>query len=130
MGQLPFLGEELDQDDTVLCGTFPSGEVVFARITKSGQNCCVLFRETPVVSPAFDGSFYFVSPHAGDIYDKAMWDAFRLYLDEALQNGRRDLYIFPKGRYSCAHALEARKLPFFNGLTMGHLINVVQLAMS
>ncbi|KAF4756449.1 hypothetical protein FOZ62_016859, partial [Perkinsus olseni] len=105
-------------------------EAIFARITKNGQNCCVLFRETPVISPTFEGSFYFVSPHADDIYERRMWDEFRGYLDKALQDGRRDLYIFPKGRYSCAHALEARKLAFFKGLTMGHLINVVQLAMS
>ncbi|KAF4660386.1 hypothetical protein FOL47_007179 [Perkinsus chesapeaki] len=105
-------------------------EAIFARISKNGQNCCVLFRETPTVPIAFDGPFYFISPHADDIYTKSMWEAFKQYLDNALEEGRRDLYIFPKGRYSCAHALESRKLHFFKGLTMGHLINVVQLAMS
>merc|ERR1712232_1328472 len=43
--------------------------------------------------------------------------------------GEEDMTL-PGGRYSCAHALLSRHLPFFKGRSLGQLNHIVQLAMT
>jgi len=65
-----------------------------------------------------------------DPYPPAMWEHFERYLQTILQRGNRRFFTFNKGRHGCATELLRRALPFFNGLVLGELCHVVQIALS
>jgi len=61
-----------------------------------------------------------------DPYSVDFWDAAKSYFQ-----GIPDCdAILPGGRYACASALAARSLPFLDGLSLGCVCHVVQLALS
>mmetsp|Transcript_10162 Transcript_10162/g.22322 ORF Transcript_10162/g.22322 Transcript_10162/m.22322 type:complete len:574 (-) Transcript_10162:126-1847(-) len=61
-----------------------------------------------------------------DTYPASLWEAAELYF-EALGDSEMTL---PGGRYSCAQVLRSRRLDFLQGLSLGRLCHVVQLAIS
>jgi hypothetical protein len=61
-----------------------------------------------------------------DAYPPAMWRAAREYFD-GLEDAKM---VLPGGRYSCAQALASRRLPFLQGLSLGQVCHIVQLAIS
>lgn len=61
-----------------------------------------------------------------DGYPAEMWSALGDYLESPVGAGMS----LPGGRYSCAHELATRRLPFLAGLSLGQVCHVVQLAIS
>jgi hypothetical protein len=61
-----------------------------------------------------------------DTYSPLMWRAAREYFD-GLEDAKM---VLPGGRYSCAQALATRRLPFLQGLSLGQVCHIVQLAIS
>jgi hypothetical protein len=81
--------------------------------------------EWSVVLPHLHADFVDVySTH--DVYSPAVWDALSQYLYLLESRGES----LPGGRYSCAKALMASRMPAFSGLSLGKVCHVVQLAMS
>lgn len=68
--------------------------------------------------PWFKGWVDIDSPE--DNYDEAVWEAFATFLDGE--------HTFAGGRYGMAHELMQRGLPFFEGLSLGEVCHIVQLA--
>jgi len=61
-----------------------------------------------------------------DIYPPELWHAAAAYFEGL---GDADM-VLPGGRYSCAQALAARRLPFLSGRSLGQVCHIVQLAIS
>jgi len=61
-----------------------------------------------------------------DVYPAAMWERFNRYLRELPV----EEMSLPGGRYACAQVLLARRLPFFEGRTLGEVCHILQVAMS
>lgn len=61
-----------------------------------------------------------------DVYPLEVWHALAAYI-ENIDNAAMFL---PGGRYLCAKALVERRLPFFEGYSLGQVCHVVQLAIS
>eukprot|EP00747_Dinoflagellata_sp_TGD_P081446 gnl/TRDRNA2_/TRDRNA2_161306_c0_seq1.p1 gnl/TRDRNA2_/TRDRNA2_161306_c0~~gnl/TRDRNA2_/TRDRNA2_161306_c0_seq1.p1 ORF type:complete len:709 (-),score=94.98 gnl/TRDRNA2_/TRDRNA2_161306_c0_seq1:118-2244(-) len=61
-----------------------------------------------------------------DMYPPELWIGLAAYL-ESLSD---DDMVLPGGRYACAQALAARKLPFLAGQSLGKVCHIVQLAIS
>ena len=61
-----------------------------------------------------------------DLYPPSFWHHFSSYL-ESLDG--EDMKL-PGGRYSCAQAIVERRLPFFEGFSLGRICHIVQLAVS
>eukprot|EP00927_Polykrikos_kofoidii_P005307 TRINITY_DN12108_c0_g2_i1.p1 TRINITY_DN12108_c0_g2~~TRINITY_DN12108_c0_g2_i1.p1 ORF type:complete len:831 (+),score=93.63 TRINITY_DN12108_c0_g2_i1:50-2494(+) len=60
-----------------------------------------------------------------DDYPEEMWLRIQAYFSDVGDN-----FLLPGGRYSCARALLARRLPFFEGRSLGEVCHIVQLAMT
>mmetsp|Transcript_41938 Transcript_41938/g.96228 ORF Transcript_41938/g.96228 Transcript_41938/m.96228 type:complete len:771 (+) Transcript_41938:98-2410(+) len=60
-----------------------------------------------------------------DIYPPEMWTEAGIYFAKSEQD-----MTLPGGRYSCAQALMARKLPFLQGRSLGQVCHIVQLCIS
>mmetsp|Transcript_30103 Transcript_30103/g.54913 ORF Transcript_30103/g.54913 Transcript_30103/m.54913 type:complete len:773 (+) Transcript_30103:115-2433(+) len=60
-----------------------------------------------------------------DIYPPEMWQEAGIYFAKS----EHDMTL-PGGRYSCAQALMARKLPFLQGRSLGQVCHIVQLCIS
>lgn len=70
----------------------------------------------------------FIDAHEkSDAYAPCLWEAFHHYVSSLSDPNE---YRLPSSRYACAHELQARALPFFEGLTLGSLCHIVQLAVS
>jgi len=92
--------------------------------------------EELVVTPEDDGEWSvtlvdtpssFVDVYSSDdIYPAELWKEAAAYFASAPEE---DMTL-PGGRYSCAHALLSRHLPFFKGRSLGQLNHIVQLAMT
>merc|ERR1740121_2287445 len=63
----------------------------------------------------------FVDPFSPDL-----WEQATAYFDGLAD----DELLLPGGRYVCAQALVARRLPFLQGLSLGEVCHFVQLAIS
>jgi hypothetical protein len=61
-----------------------------------------------------------------DCYPAEFWAAAAAYFERLEGNAM----ILPGGRFSCAHCLAARNLPFLASYTLGQVCHVVQLAIS
>lgn len=61
-----------------------------------------------------------------DLYAAALWANAAAYF-EGIDDSNSKL---PGGRYACAQALVARRLPFLDGYTLGQVSHIVQLAIS
>jgi hypothetical protein len=61
-----------------------------------------------------------------DNYPNTLWDSMSTYFESPEQ---KDM-ILPGGRYSCAQALLARRLPCLSGYSLGKVCHIVQLAIT
>lgn len=61
-----------------------------------------------------------------DVYSSAIWDELSQHLCFLESRGES----LPGGRYSCAKALMASRMPAFSSLSLGEVCHIVQLAMS
>ncbi|ANQ10490.1 Uncharacterized protein PCOAH_00049340 [Plasmodium coatneyi] len=87
------------------------------------DNCLVHFADRMV------GKDYFFSINDSvDRYDSTLWDQFEKYLLEIASSDDPNLYSFTGGRYGMAKELQRRKLPFFQGLYLGHLCHIVHIS--
>jgi hypothetical protein len=82
-----------------------------------------------VVPKWFQG---FVDPLGPDVYPEAMWSKLAVYfhhlISDNLMNGEN--CWFQGGRYGAAKDLRGRQLPFLEGLSLGELSHIVQLALT
>ncbi|GIX65297.1 OST-HTH associated domain protein [Babesia caballi] len=63
-----------------------------------------------------------------DVYPEAMWDQFLDFLVELVNNPENKMPVFPGSIYGTAKVFQKLDLPFFEGMTLGMLCHVVQLA--
>jgi len=61
-----------------------------------------------------------------DVYSEQLWDSFALYFS----NHTCQEAVLPGGRYCCAQVLRSRSLDFLEGLSLGRICHVVQLALT
>ncbi|ORM41517.1 uncharacterized protein BXIN_2471 [Babesia sp. Xinjiang] len=63
-----------------------------------------------------------------DIYPESMWDQFLDFLVELVNNPDQTVPVFPGSIYGTAKVFQKLELPFFEGMTLGTLCHIVQLA--
>ncbi|GFE54430.1 OST-HTH associated domain, putative [Babesia ovis] len=63
-----------------------------------------------------------------DIYPESMWEQFLDFLVELVNNPDQTMPVFPGSIYGTAKVFQKLELPFFEGMTLGTLCHVVQLA--
>ncbi|KAK1934066.1 hypothetical protein X943_002956 [Babesia divergens] len=63
-----------------------------------------------------------------DIYPESMWDQFLDLLVELVSNPEQMMPVFPGSIYGTAKVFQKLELPFFEGMTLGTLCHIVQLA--
>lgn len=87
---------------------------------EGGDFCVLILHSVPNFVDCY-------SPH--DCYAEAMWSRAALYF-MGLGGSRKANMSLPGGRYSCAQTLASRSLPFLQGLSLGQICHIVQLAIS
>ncbi|CAI7722936.1 conserved Plasmodium protein, unknown function [Plasmodium vivax] len=80
------------------------------------------------VHRAVDADYFFSINDSVDRYDPALWNQFEKYLGEIASSDDPQMYSFTGGRYGMAKELQRRKLPFFQGLYLGHLCHIVHIS--
>ncbi|EDO06061.1 OST-HTH Associated domain family protein [Babesia bovis T2Bo] len=63
-----------------------------------------------------------------DIYPETMWEQFLDFLVELVNNPDQTMPVFPGSIYGTAKVFQKLELPFFEGMTLGTLCHIVQLA--
>jgi len=61
-----------------------------------------------------------------DSYPEYFWQQFAMYLDDVEEDDLR----LPGGRYACARALMAKRLPFLQSYSLGQVCHAVQVAIN
>ncbi|KJP89802.1 hypothetical protein AK88_00510 [Plasmodium fragile] len=89
----------------------------------SPENCLVHFAHRKV-----DDDYFFSINDSVDRYDATLWNQFEKYLLEIASSDDPQVYSFTGGRYGMAKELQRRKLPFFQGLYLGHLCHIVHIS--
>ncbi|GAW83020.1 hypothetical protein, conserved [Plasmodium gonderi] len=87
------------------------------------DNCLVYFLDRKV-----DSDYFFSINDSEDRYDPKLWKQFEKYLREIADSEDPKLYSFSGGRYGMAKELQKRKLPFFEGLYLGHLCHIIHIS--
>lgn len=72
----------------------------------------------------------FVDPFGADTYPEQLWKDFEDYLEDAMTRNATNEYTFSSGRYGAAKELSQRNLSFFQGLSLGEVAHIVQLALT
>ncbi|CAA9990409.1 conserved Plasmodium protein, unknown function [Plasmodium knowlesi strain H] len=101
----------------------PSSSASSSSAPHSDDNCLVHFLHRKV-----DDDYFFSINDTVDRYDPKLWNEFEKYLLEIASSDDPQLYSFTGGRYGMAKELQRRKLPFFQGLYLGHLCHIVHIS--
>ncbi|SBS89634.1 conserved Plasmodium protein, unknown function [Plasmodium malariae] len=72
--------------------------------------------------------YFFSINNLVDVYDTSMWSEFEKYLIQIANSEDPNLYTFSGGRYGMAKELQRRNLPFFKGLYLGELCQIVHIS--